>query len=130
MILLWLVVLIVCIVAEIATMGLITIWFAGGSLIGVLAAALGDDPASWPYRNDFLPVFLADGERGGIYRDILEGLKTQGADFSGLSGAGATCFGVFSRQGAAEAAVRVLEKRWNFVCLTFFLARSAGSVLQ
>ena len=41
MILLWLVVLIVCIVAEIATMGLITIWFAGGSLIGVLAAALG-----------------------------------------------------------------------------------------
>ncbi|GHV82320.1 hypothetical protein AGMMS49991_08780 [Spirochaetia bacterium] len=95
-----------------------------------LAAALGAHPASWPYGNDFLPVFLADGERGGVYQDMLTGLKALGADFSGLSGAGATCFGIFSRQGAAAAAVKVLKKRWNFVCLTFFLARSANSVLQ
>jgi 4-diphosphocytidyl-2C-methyl-D-erythritol kinase len=61
---------------------------------------------------------------------MLRDLKTLGADFSGLSGAGATCFGVFARQGEAEAAVRVLKKQWNFVCLTFFLARSANSVLQ
>ncbi|GHT74215.1 hypothetical protein FACS1894124_3790 [Spirochaetia bacterium] len=104
---------------------------ATGELSGeALAAALGDHPASWPYGNDFLPVFLADRERGDVYEDMLTGLNSLGADFSGLSGAGATCFGVFSRQGAAEAAVRVLKKRWNFVCLTFFLARSATSVLQ
>lgn len=36
----WLVLLIVCIVIEVATMGLTTIWFAGGALIAVFAALL------------------------------------------------------------------------------------------
>ena len=36
----WLVLLVVLIAAEIATMGLTTIWFAGGALVAVIAAAL------------------------------------------------------------------------------------------
>lgn len=38
---LWLIALVLFIVIEIATMGLTTIWFAGGSLLAVIAAALG-----------------------------------------------------------------------------------------
>ena len=37
----WLVALVLFIAIEIATMGLTTIWFAGGALLAVLAAALG-----------------------------------------------------------------------------------------
>lgn len=37
----WLVLLIVLVVIEIATLGLTTIWFAGGSLIALIAAAFG-----------------------------------------------------------------------------------------
>jgi 4-diphosphocytidyl-2-C-methyl-D-erythritol kinase len=104
----------------------------GEALIG----ALKKSPAFWPYGNDFLPLFLADGpdgeisEAGMAYRDILVDLRVLGADFSGLSGAGSTCFGVFARKGAAEQAVRELLKRWNFVELTFSLAHSAKAVLQ
>lgn len=38
---LWLVALVLFIVIEIATMGLTTIWFAGGALVAVITAALG-----------------------------------------------------------------------------------------
>lgn len=38
--LLWLIIFIVCIAVELATMGLTTIWFAGGSLIAAVVAAL------------------------------------------------------------------------------------------
>ncbi len=37
----WLAVFVICIVIEIITMGLTTIWFAGGALIAAVAAALG-----------------------------------------------------------------------------------------
>lgn len=40
MLFLWLVLLILFIVAELATMGLTTIWFAGGALVAAIAAAL------------------------------------------------------------------------------------------
>ena len=40
MLFVWLVLLILFIVAELATMGLTTIWFAGGALIAAIAAAL------------------------------------------------------------------------------------------
>ena len=36
----WLIILVVCIVVELITMGLTTIWFAGGALIAAIAAAL------------------------------------------------------------------------------------------
>jgi 4-diphosphocytidyl-2-C-methyl-D-erythritol kinase len=103
---------------------------------GALVKALGKPPASWPFRNDFLPVFLASGPGGGItpageaYRDILVDLRVLGADFSGLSGAGSTCFGIFSHKGAAEQAVQTFLTRYKFVELTIPLARSAKAVLQ
>lgn len=37
----WLVALVLFILIEIATMGLTTIWFAGGALLAVIASALG-----------------------------------------------------------------------------------------
>ena len=37
----WLSILVLCIVIEIATMGLTTIWFAGGALIAAIASGLG-----------------------------------------------------------------------------------------
>lgn len=37
----WLVLLILCIGIEVATMGLTTIWFAGGALVAIFAAVLG-----------------------------------------------------------------------------------------
>ena len=37
----WLVLLIICIGIEVATMGLTTIWFAGGALVAIFAAAVG-----------------------------------------------------------------------------------------
>ena len=40
MLIFWLVLLIVCIVIELPTMGLTTIWFAGGALVAILAALL------------------------------------------------------------------------------------------
>lgn len=36
----WLIILVACIVIEIITMGLTTIWFAGGALVAAIAAAL------------------------------------------------------------------------------------------
>lgn len=37
----WLIILIVLVVIEILTLGLTTIWFAGGALVAILVAALG-----------------------------------------------------------------------------------------
>lgn len=37
----WLILFVGCIVVEVATMGLTTIWFAGGSLISAIASAIG-----------------------------------------------------------------------------------------
>ncbi|MDR1948351.1 MAG: 4-(cytidine 5'-diphospho)-2-C-methyl-D-erythritol kinase [Spirochaetaceae bacterium] len=97
-----------------------------------LIAALGGPPREWPYGNDFLPVFIREGTPAAkaAYKGILRDLSSLGADFSGLSGAGATCFGVFTDKGAAERGVDFLKKRWNAVQLTFPLARSLNAVLQ
>jgi 4-diphosphocytidyl-2-C-methyl-D-erythritol kinase len=104
----------------------------GGPSEEELIALLGEAPSRWPYVNDFLPVFLEAGAEQArkAYRDILSDLKTLGADFSGLTGAGSTCFGVFMDREAAERAVNLLYQRWNFVQLTFPLARSGSAVLK
>jgi 4-diphosphocytidyl-2-C-methyl-D-erythritol kinase len=98
---------------------------------GVLIKALAGPPSAWPYGNDFLPAFLnAETKAAAAYRDILGALKEMGAEFSGLSGAGSTCFGIFIDGGMAEKAVNSLLKRWNFVQLTFPLARTGNAVLE
>ncbi|MDR1986538.1 MAG: 4-(cytidine 5'-diphospho)-2-C-methyl-D-erythritol kinase [Treponema sp.] len=92
--------------------------------------ALGEYPGSWPYRNDFLQVFLDAGnqEQAAVYRRIVQELKGRGADFVGLSGAGSACFGIFSNGGVAkEAGIALSERKaaWNqryFVQVTFPLA--------
>jgi 4-diphosphocytidyl-2-C-methyl-D-erythritol kinase len=96
-----------------------------------LIGALSGPPGSWAYENDFLPVFLANlGEKGETYRKILGQLGDLGADFAGLSGAGSTCFGVFSRQEMAEKAENFLLKDWRCIKVTFPLARKAIAVLE
>jgi len=91
-------------------------------------AVLPLSPRNWPFCNDFLPVFEAagggsSGSAGAVYRDIITRLTELGADFSGLSGSGSTCFGVFTSRSAASAAKDILIKRWPFAFETFPLAR-------
>ncbi|MDR1319704.1 MAG: 4-(cytidine 5'-diphospho)-2-C-methyl-D-erythritol kinase [Treponema sp.] len=109
-----------------------------------LTEILSGPPRAWPYKNDFLPVFLeaggktaaGDGGEDGpagqaaAYRRILSSLDEAEADFSSLSGSGSTCFGVFSNREKAEKAEKFLFKSWNFVKLTFPLARRANTVLK
>jgi 4-diphosphocytidyl-2-C-methyl-D-erythritol kinase len=91
---------------------------------------LGEAPASWPYCNDFQPALWEDEEHGAAYKRIFQDLRERGADFSGLSGSGSTCFGVFSDKARAEKAANALLGRWDFVELTFFLAQRPEPVLK
>jgi len=90
---------------------------------------LSGPPRDWPFSNDFFSVFEADFKKkksdNGLfptYREIISTLRELGADFSGLSGSGSTCYGVFSSQDRARTARNLLLKRWNFVIETFLLA--------
>ena len=71
------------------------------------------DPAQWTFRNDFLPVF-GESERS-VYNEIIDRLRELGAGFAGLSGAGSTCFGVFTERESAQRAADTLRETWNFV---------------
>jgi 4-diphosphocytidyl-2-C-methyl-D-erythritol kinase len=95
-----------------------------------LTRSLGENPASWPYVNDFLPVLREDEECGAAYKKIFRNLRELGADFSGLSGSGSTCFGIFVDERSAEKALGALSQSWSFVKLTFFLARRPKPVLE
>ncbi len=52
----WLVLLIVCIGVEVATMGLTTIWFAGGALVAIFLAVIG--APIWLQATVFIVVSL------------------------------------------------------------------------
>lgn len=87
-------------------------------------------PCKWPFFNDFLPVFLdqsagnspSDGA-GTVYKQILSDFMELGAEFTGLSGSGSACFGVFSDHKQAEMARYSLSKQWPCTIETFMLAR-------
>jgi 4-diphosphocytidyl-2-C-methyl-D-erythritol kinase len=103
----------------------------GGPGREALIRALDSGPGDWPFWNDFLSVLgTGPGEEAMAYRRIISALRKGGAVFTGLSGAGSTCFGVFMDEGEAERAARLLADHWIFVCITFFLARSAFRVLE
>ena len=85
-----------------------------------LIKALADHPRNWPFENDFAPVFIH--LKKYVYQDIIAQLRELGADFAGLTGAGSTCFGVFTERVQAEKACEVLLKTRNFVIITFPLA--------
>jgi 4-diphosphocytidyl-2-C-methyl-D-erythritol kinase len=94
-----------------------------------LTAILSGSPKDWPFSNDFISVFDADIKKNksdnGIFSDyweIISSLMKLGSDFSGLSGSGSTCYGVFSNQSKSKTAREILLKRWNFVIKTFSLA--------
>jgi 4-diphosphocytidyl-2-C-methyl-D-erythritol kinase len=94
-----------------------------------LLPILSGSPRDWPFTNDFLPVFefgfkqkKPENVLYSEYLYIISILKKLGADFSGLSGSGSTCFGVFSSQSKARAAKEVLLERQNFIIETFLLA--------
>ncbi|MCL2473043.1 MAG: 4-(cytidine 5'-diphospho)-2-C-methyl-D-erythritol kinase [Treponema sp.] len=122
-----------------------------------LIQALADDPKTWPFYNDFLTIFsnldikekikepdLWSASHSGVYQAILQALDEAGASFTGLSGSGSCCFGVFGSKTDAEKAEKVLNgdkfrsflsslglsEQENFVRLTFFLARKTDPVLQ
>jgi 4-diphosphocytidyl-2-C-methyl-D-erythritol kinase len=114
-----------------------------------LIRSLEETPSAWPFYNDFLPV-LTDSRfpnnkeydsQAVVYRTILDALREYGASFTGLSGSGSCCFGIFNAMETAEKAVKALSCResppqsnfsgqGNFINLTFFLAHSAKPVLQ
>ena len=94
-------------------------------------SSLQEDPGNWPFKNDFLPVFLgAGGEKSRVYQAILEDLRKAGASFASLSGAGSCCFGVFLIKKTAEKAAKYLNRQGNFARLTFFLANRANPVVE
>ncbi|MCL2044300.1 MAG: 4-(cytidine 5'-diphospho)-2-C-methyl-D-erythritol kinase [Treponema sp.] len=68
------------------------------------------------FGNDFLPVLSAYRDEYGV---ILSSLNNLGADYSGLSGSGSTCFGVFSNQKKAIMAKVFFMKRFSNVFITF-----------
>jgi 4-diphosphocytidyl-2-C-methyl-D-erythritol kinase len=95
---------------------------------------LETNPSKWLYKNDFLSVFLSDSykneEEKKAYRIIFQVFAETGASFSGLSGSGSTCFGVFKDQGVAEKAVKRFNNTRYFVNLTFPLAHSGILALE
>jgi 4-diphosphocytidyl-2-C-methyl-D-erythritol kinase len=109
-----------------------------------LLDALGKPPSRWPYRNDFLDVFLKgeDTKTRRFYASIPQALKALGAEFSGLSGSGSACFGVFTDRepppgpagtkiplrNTAEEAVKSLSSLGCCVISTFPLAHSCVPV--
>ncbi|MDR1430455.1 MAG: 4-(cytidine 5'-diphospho)-2-C-methyl-D-erythritol kinase [Spirochaetaceae bacterium] len=86
-----------------------------------LVRALGAGPETWPYTNDFLPLFIEHGppEEGAVYSRLMGDFKRLGAAFAGLSGSGSTCFGVFKEKEAAKRAEKALRSQWNLVKTTF-----------
>ncbi|MDR1177855.1 MAG: 4-(cytidine 5'-diphospho)-2-C-methyl-D-erythritol kinase [Spirochaetaceae bacterium] len=86
-----------------------------------LVRALGEGPETWPYTNDFLPLFIEHGppEEGAVYSRLIGDFKRLGAAFAGLSGSGSTCFGVFKEKEAAKRAEKALRSPWNLVKTTF-----------
>jgi 4-diphosphocytidyl-2C-methyl-D-erythritol kinase len=66
-----------------------------------------------PFTHDFLAVF-PDPEQS-TYRKIITQLREHGALYANLSGAGATCFGVFEDRRQAERAAEALSNSWSFV---------------
>jgi 4-diphosphocytidyl-2-C-methyl-D-erythritol kinase len=82
---------------------------------GELLTELTKNPAEWRFTNDFLPVFLETEPVNRVYSSVLRDLKRYGALFSGLSGSGSSCFGVFSSPADAANAADCLAAHWPFV---------------
>jgi 4-diphosphocytidyl-2-C-methyl-D-erythritol kinase len=82
-------------------------------------------PETWNFYNDFQELFLCCGteQERKNYSAILKALQNAGAAFTGLSGSGSTCFGIFHSIKAAEKARNLLPGTF-FTFQTTFLLRS------
>jgi 4-diphosphocytidyl-2-C-methyl-D-erythritol kinase len=80
-----------------------------------LLTELTKNPAEWRFTNDFLPVFLETAPVKHVYSSVLRDLKRCGALFSGLSGSGSSCFGIFPGSADAANAADSLAAHWPFV---------------
>jgi len=80
-------------------------------------------PETWNWSNDFLELFLRHGteREKKAYQAILQGLRDAGAAFTGLSGSGSACFGIFNDVQAAEDAQKSLSGVFFTLQSTFFL---------
>jgi len=68
---------------------------------------------SWlEFSNDFLSIFPE--KEKNVYEGIILRLKELGAQFSSLSGAGSTCFGVFQDSEQAQKAAETMNLSWGF----------------
>jgi 4-diphosphocytidyl-2-C-methyl-D-erythritol kinase len=87
------------------------------------AADFWDKPGNWDFNNDFLNLFLRHGaeQEKKAYYAVLKDLKAAGAAFTGLSGSGSTCFGIFNDIQAAEKAKKLLSGVFFTLQATFFL---------
>ena len=83
-------------------------------------------PDNWNFSNDFQELFLKFGpeQEKESYNVIFTGLKKAGAAFSGLSGSGSCCFGIFSTIEEAAKAERALSGSFYVLKSTFFLRDS------
>lgn len=83
----WLVLLIVLVVVEIATMGLTTIWFAGGALVALLANLLGLHEAIQVVLFFVVSVLLLAVTRPIAIRHLNQGrVKTNAESLIGRTG--------------------------------------------
>jgi 4-diphosphocytidyl-2-C-methyl-D-erythritol kinase len=94
--------------------------------LGELGGILTGPPEKWPFRNDFLSILSENKE----YSCLLEKLDMLGSAFSGLSGSGSCCFGIFREKETALKAKKALLQRKIFTELTFFLAKIPEPVLK
>jgi 4-diphosphocytidyl-2-C-methyl-D-erythritol kinase len=80
-----------------------------------------EKPEQWAFTNDFLDIFTHSFNKNDLYKTILDDLRNAGAAFTGLSGSGSACFGVFPDKIAAEKAKQELSGAFYTTIATFFL---------
>ena len=92
-------------------------------------------PCEWLFFNDFLPIL----PKSETYYKICGELCKNGAEFTGLSGSGSCCFGLFSDKEAAAGVYNTMSSETNqkesilyqnSLHFTFFLASRANPVLK
>jgi 4-diphosphocytidyl-2-C-methyl-D-erythritol kinase len=80
-----------------------------------------EKPEQWTFTNDFLDIFTHSFNKNDLYKTILDDLQKAGSVFSGLSGSGSACFGIFPDKNAAERAKQELSGAFYTTYATFFL---------
>ena len=87
-------------------------------------------PNSWDFSNDFEKLFLDHGteQEKNTYRTMLTDLKKAGAAFTGLSGSGSACFGIFDTPEDAKQAEKKLSGSFYALKSTFFLRNNKNQL--